>query len=158
MIVVSFFLLLLYCVSVFGAPNTTCSITINGKLMDFTPLSNKMYSSTGTWNNTKYNFEVQVCGTVVSSFKNCSSISPVNQIDGSGRCVRIGDIATTTWDPNPYEDGAYLTYYHGDKIDNVIHRSARIYFICDTKQGVPGFEHVTPCGQYHFSFSTPLAC
>jgi len=139
-----------------------CGTTVNGKKVDLSVLTakNGSYDIDATWNGTKYTFELQVCDNVESRFKGCTVPSPVNQIDpATGECVNVGDLTTTAWDENPSKQGIYVTYYHGQNINSVIHRSARIYFECNsTEIGSPVFEHVTTCGQYHFSWATKYVC
>jgi len=119
------------------------------------------YNTTGKVNNTNVEFEIQVCQVVKSKDTKCKATSPVNQINlATQECIAVGDITTTAWDQSPSKGGVYVTYYHGDTVDPVIHRSARIYFSCDKTVdiGAPIFEHVTPCGQYHFGWLTKHAC
>jgi len=150
------------CASTVIMVDALCGYTVNGKVVDMSPLTakNGSYEITAVWNDTKYTFELQVCKNVDTQFKGCTVPSPVNQINpATGECINVGDLATTAWDENPSQKGIYVTYYHGQNIDSVIHRSARIYFECNaTEIGSPVFEHVTTCGQYHFSWSTKYAC
>jgi len=151
------------CASSIQSAQVTCGTTVNGKTVDLSPLiaKNGSYLISAPWNGTAYEFEIQICENVQTRFKTCINVpSPVNQINAkTEECINVGDITTTAWDENPSGQGVYVTYYHGKNIDNVIHRSARIYFECnDTIVGSPVFEHVTTCGQYHFSWSTKYAC
>jgi len=114
-------------------------------------------------------FQAQVCGDVDNRFSACKMPSPINQLSmDKSKCMSLGEIGVSAWDPNPYDDGIYLTHYHGASLNNVQHISSRIYFICNDQPGEITFEHVRGCvdpadklyygGMYHFSINTPLVC
>eukprot|EP01110_Echinostelium_bisporum_P001599 TRINITY_DN1379_c0_g1_i1.p1 TRINITY_DN1379_c0_g1~~TRINITY_DN1379_c0_g1_i1.p1 ORF type:complete len:164 (+),score=43.89 TRINITY_DN1379_c0_g1_i1:29-520(+) len=154
--------LLIFGLIAFVAAAPICGTYVHGKKVDLSPLraTNGSYTFSATWNGTLYDFELQVCGNVVTHSKGCTVPSPVNQINAqTGECTYVGDLTTTAWDEDPSGNGVYVTYYHGQNVDSVIHRAARIYFECDkTQVGSPSFEHVTDCGQYHFSWKTKYVC
>ncbi len=44
-----------------------------------------------------------------------------------------------------YQDGLYLTYYHGAAVNHIQKYEGRIYFVCDPSQfGTPVFAGVYP--------------
>jgi len=156
-----------------------CTFTSGNKTWDFSPLfaNNGSY----TWQQTLYSFdstniydgagatavpmtfEVQVCGNVVSQHAGCTKPSPANMIGADGTCAALGDDwnkGVTAFDPNPYQDGAYLTYYHGDSVNHIQHYEARVYFVCDPSHfNTPLYaEHMKTFYQWHFKFFTKLAC
>eukprot|EP01111_Echinosteliopsis_oligospora_P000092 TRINITY_DN10093_c0_g1_i1.p1 TRINITY_DN10093_c0_g1~~TRINITY_DN10093_c0_g1_i1.p1 ORF type:complete len:151 (+),score=28.21 TRINITY_DN10093_c0_g1_i1:166-618(+) len=139
-----------------------CGLAVNGTSVDLSPLSSQTYRALGRINSTEYTFEIQVCGNAQSKYPACRAPSPINQVSDIQRkihCANLGELGTESWDFAPSGNGVYLTYYHGLRWNNVIHRSARIYFECNnTEIGTPVFEHVTDCGQFHFSWTTKYAC
>jgi len=152
----------------------TCTFTYQGKTYDLSPLianngswvfEQTMYQIDGTNifdanspETINYTFQVQVCQNVQPLFLNCKTPSPVNVIDKSGNCTALGDINAATFDINPYADGVYLTYYHGDAVNHMQHHEARIYFVCATSPSPIFVEHLKTFYQWHFMFKTPLAC
>jgi len=154
----------------------SCTFTSGNKTWDFSPL----FANNGSylWTQTMYSFdstniydgagavpvpmtfEIQVCGNVQTTHPKCTEASPANMIAADGTCSKLGDSLVTAWDVNPYNDGAYLTYYHGDSLNHIQHYMARIYFVCDpTHFNTPLYaEHMKTFYQWHFKFYTKLAC
>lgn len=153
-----------------------CTFTSGNKTWDFSPLfaTNGSY----TWQQTMYTFdssntydgaaatpvpmtfEVQICGNVQSKHAACTTPSPVNMIAADGSCAALGSWDVSAFDVNPYADGAYLTYYHGDGLNHIQHYEARVYFVCDpTHFNTPIYaEHMKTFYQWHFKFFTKYAC
>eukprot|EP01111_Echinosteliopsis_oligospora_P011822 TRINITY_DN3986_c0_g1_i1.p1 TRINITY_DN3986_c0_g1~~TRINITY_DN3986_c0_g1_i1.p1 ORF type:complete len:157 (+),score=31.92 TRINITY_DN3986_c0_g1_i1:57-527(+) len=135
-----------------------CGLDVNGKTVDVSKLAALgPQKISAPWNGTNYDFVVQLCGDVES--KACTG--PAVQIDVTTQeCTVLGESRTESWDVDNSNNGIYVTYYHGQAYSPVIHRSARIYFECNSTatDTAPVFEHVTTCGQYHFSWTTPLVC
>jgi len=150
----------------------SCKPTIAGRTYDLTSLiaANGSYIWKAAWNGTSYWFQVQICGDVAHRISSCHSAAPAYQISSDKQtCKHLGETGVAAWDPNPYNDGIYLTYYHGANLNNVQHLSARIYFICQPSgTSQIAFEHIRMCtdpsdklqygGTYHFSIYTPLVC
>jgi len=155
-----------------------CTYTIAGKHYDFSSLraSNGSYA----WTETLYNiaaaasniitnempdtvsimFELQVCGNVVSQHSTCTTPSPINMITPDGNCTSLGDMEVATWSPNPYQDGAFIEFYHGTAIDHINRHSSHLYFVCDPDHFMkPVFtEHEKTTFSWHFKIFTKLAC
>jgi len=150
----------------------SCKPTVAGRTYDLTPLvaKNGSYIWNSKWNGTNYWWQGQICGDVANPVPSCTHPAPMYQISqDKSQCTFLGETAVAAWDPNPYNDGIYLTYYHGATINNVQHLSARIYFVCTPGQvGTLSFEHVRKCtdpndkleygGTYHFFVGTQYVC
>jgi len=156
--------------------NPACTFTAGNKTWDFSPLfaTNGSY----TWQQTMYSFdssntydgagatavpmtfEVQICGNVQTKHAACTTPSPANMIAADGTCSALGSWSVAAWDVNPYADGAYIEYYHGDAVSHIQHYQARVYFVCDpTHFNTPLYaEHMKTFNQWHFKFFTKLAC
>ncbi len=54
-----------------------------------------------------------MCGNVATRHAACTTPSPVNMIDAGGLCHALGGDSAVSFDVNPYNDGLYLSYFHG---------------------------------------------
>jgi len=140
-------------------PAANCSFSYNGSNYDFSSLMSKSggYSWQQTWNNTAFTIQLQVCGNIAHPSVGCPGSASANFVT-STQCLSGGQGSLFSWDQNPYEDGFFLTYYHGSFANNVQSYSTRIYFMCDAKTGTPSLEHFTSDFQAHIAWNTPLAC
>eukprot|EP01111_Echinosteliopsis_oligospora_P017611 TRINITY_DN769_c0_g1_i3.p1 TRINITY_DN769_c0_g1~~TRINITY_DN769_c0_g1_i3.p1 ORF type:complete len:185 (-),score=27.43 TRINITY_DN769_c0_g1_i3:61-615(-) len=158
------FLILIY--GIVWVQAKLCGVTLESPshTFDFSAFAGKIYLVEGyNLNNTlDYAFELTLCENIKSPYPGCKVPSPVNRIlQWGSNCTHVGDLKTESWDFDPDGNGVYLTYYHGQLWENstVIHMSARIYFECSEHEiGYPRFEHITDCGQHHFSWATKYAC
>jgi hypothetical protein len=61
---------------------------------------------------------------------------------------------------NPQNDGVYISYDEGDKVNHVQTYSSLVFFTCAQGGGAgkPVFEHQKSYFQNHFGFATAIVC
>merc|ERR1712176_1613615 len=135
--------------------NSLCQFSVDGDKIDLTPLTALNGSFTWTassdsdqFPNNTYTFEMQFCGPVKSSYKNCENVtqSAINRIvypiTNDSECVSLGQYNIVAFDATPSSlNGVVVNYYHGTYINHITALNTAVYIECDENQEMSGITY-----------------